>query len=220
MSRPEIQRVNAYDDRRFSPIVLRQHGAFLVDGQPYEVEITGPETAVIRGESWALYPEVIELFRFYAGHISKFYDTDGRLVMECPAVKLFPVKLRDIQPSQFYVDQDKLAAVGSFIHGSEDIVVPLVREGESWLSADGHTRLALAVERGYEEVRGFADEDSEYIHGFAAEARNRGVRSPYDLKKLPHEEYKVKWDQFCDDYFAALESADSGGADGDAGKDK
>ena len=61
---PDIQRVNRYDDCRFSPKVLRQHGAFLVDGTPYEVEITGRDSAVVRGERPELYSEVIQSFRF------------------------------------------------------------------------------------------------------------------------------------------------------------
>ena len=35
----EIQRINTYDDKRFSQAILLQHGCFLVDGKPYEVEI-------------------------------------------------------------------------------------------------------------------------------------------------------------------------------------
>lgn len=35
----EIQRINTYDDNRFSQTVLHQHGCFFVDEKPYEVEI-------------------------------------------------------------------------------------------------------------------------------------------------------------------------------------
>ena len=202
MSEPEIQRINAYEDSRFSTAVLRQHGAFLADGQPCEVEITGRDSALVRVASPELYTPVMEAFRFYAGHICKFYNIQGELIREYPPVAVFPVKLTAIQPSQFYVDEDKLAAVRSFIRGPEDIVVPVIPQEGRYISADGHTRLALAVEMGFEEVRGFLDEDSEYLHGFVEEARKRGVHTPYDLKKLTHEEYTVQWDQFCDDFFA------------------
>lgn len=209
MAEQDIQRVNTYGDGRFSSKVLRQHGAFLVDGQPYEVEITGPQTAVVRGADRTLFPAVIELFRFYAGHICRFYDGEDSLIRGYPAVELFPVKLEDIQPSQFYVDEDKLAAVHSFIHGPENIVIPVIPEGIRYISADGHTRLRLAVEVGYQQVYAFLDEDSEYLHGFVEEARKRGVYTPHDLKKLSHEEYEIKWDQFCDDYFARRAEDDS-----------
>ena len=34
-----IKRINTYDDKRFSQKVLNQHGCFLVEEEPYEVEI-------------------------------------------------------------------------------------------------------------------------------------------------------------------------------------
>lgn len=203
---PDIQRINGYEDNRFSQKILRQHGAFLVDGEPYEVEIIGSNSAVIRGASPQLYSSVIELFRFYAGHISQFYDAFGNLVCRFPPVELFSVKLDAIQPSQFYVDEEKLAAVRSFISSAEDIVIPVTRDGERLISQDGHTRLAVAVERKFDKVNAFIEAANDSIYGFVAEARKRGVITPYDLTIIPHEEYEVKWNQFCDDFFQRVES--------------
>lgn len=201
-----IERINHYDDDRFSKNVLYQHGAFLANGKPYEVEVTDRQSAVIRGEDARLYPEIIDTFRFYAGHIRRFTDKDGKLVEEFPPVDVFNVRLEQIQPSQFYVDEDKLAAVKTFIHAPDDIVIPVLRDGEGYISMDGHTRLAAAIDAGYEEVCAFIDEDSEYIHGFVDEARKRGVYSPYDLKRVTHGEYEVLWNKFCDEYFAQKEN--------------
>ena len=41
----EIQRINSYDDVRFAKNVLYQHGGFLIDGKPCEVEIVKKEQA-------------------------------------------------------------------------------------------------------------------------------------------------------------------------------
>lgn len=198
----DIKRIDHYADDRFSKKVLYQHGAFLVNGRPYEVEVTGSQSAVIRGEDAGLYPEIIDTFRFYAGHIRRFTDKDGKLVREFPPVEIFKVGLEQIQPSQFYVDEDKLAAVKSFVNAPEDIVIPVLRDGEGYISMDGHTRLAAAIDAGYKEVCAFIDEDSEYIHSFVDEARKRGVFTPYDMKRVTHDEYDVLWNKFCDDYFA------------------
>ena len=62
---PEIQRINRYDDERFSNTVLYQHGAFLVDDSPCEVEITGTETAVVRCENQEYVAPLLEEFRFF-----------------------------------------------------------------------------------------------------------------------------------------------------------
>lgn len=197
----DIQRVNTYRDSRFSQRVLWQHGAFLADGQPYEVEITGSQTAVVRGLEPSVFPEVIELFRFFAEHICCFYDEAGRLVREYPTVKLFWVDLSEIQPSQFYVDEEKLAAVKTFVTQPEDIVVPVIRGETGYISLDGHTRLAQALELGFDKVMAFQTQAGEYIKDFVREAQNRGIFSPYELKLLSHEEYEVQWNQFCEAFF-------------------
>ena len=59
----EIKRINTYADDRFSQKVLLQHGCFLVDEAPYEIEIISDFEAVIRGKNADVYPEVIEEFR-------------------------------------------------------------------------------------------------------------------------------------------------------------
>ena len=55
----EIKRINTYRDPRFSQTVLNQHGCFLADGEPYEVEIISHYEAIIRGREEAVYPEII-----------------------------------------------------------------------------------------------------------------------------------------------------------------
>lgn len=71
----EIERIDTYKDSRFREEALRQHGCFLVDGIPCEVEITGKTTAVIRlgelPESGEAYKELIETFRFCSCEIKK-----------------------------------------------------------------------------------------------------------------------------------------------------
>lgn len=199
---PDIQRVDSYEDPRFSPKALCQHGAFLVDGEPYEVEILGRDSAVIRGARQELYSGVIEVFRFYAGHISRFYDSAGELVQEFAPMELFPVNLDAIQPSQFYVDEEKLAAVRQFVRRAEDVVIPVTPEGGRFISQDGHTRLAAAAELRLDKVYAFIAETNDVLYGFVKEARSRGVFTPRDLSVIPHEEYEVKWNRFCESFFA------------------
>ncbi len=201
----EIERINTYHDPRFREKVLRQHGCFLADGFPCEVEITGEETAVIRlgelPESGEAYQELIEAFRFYAEHITRFLNERGELIAEFLPLELFPVKLTDIQPSQFFVDEEKLRAVETFLSAGEEIKIPLVRYGERYLSCDGHTRLYLAAQKGFPAVRGFLTEENEVLLEFAEEAKKRGVFTPMELQLLSHEEYEQKWNRFCEDFF-------------------
>ena len=197
-----ITRVNSYKDDRFSQKVLLQHGCFLVEEAPYEVEIISDFEAIVRGENREMYPEVIEEFRFYTPHITRFLDGHGGIVKEYPKAQPFSVSLEQIQPSQFYVDEEKLAAVSSFIREPNDIIIQVLPFEGRFISLDGHTRLYLAVLKGWDSVRAVVDTSSDYIYGFAAEAKRRNIHSPKDMERISHSEYEEKWHRFCDDFFA------------------
>lgn len=198
----EITRINTYDDPRFSAQVLRQHGCFLVDGKPCEVLIIAEDTARITGAEEAALPALIEAFRFNAPHITHFVDEQGTLIRTFPPRTLLTLPLTDIQPSQFYVDEEKLAAVRSFISQPEDIIVQVLAHAGRYIALDGHTRLYLAVMEGWTHVRAVTEETDEYIFDFVAEAQHRGILSPSGMKLLSHAEYEIKWNRFCDDYFS------------------
>ncbi len=210
-----IQRINDYVDARFEPDILREHGAFVVDGKhPCGFRILDGQSAEVHYHDYSDMEEILEAFRFYTGHISRFFRPDGSLIKEYPAVEVFDLPLEEIQPSQFYVDRDKLSAVDSFIQGPEDIVIP-VREYEGrYVSEDGHTRLYLAHQRGYDHVRAFLEKEivGSYILDFAAEAQDRDVYHVWDMTALSHEEYEVKWNRFCDAFFARLEVLETNGS--------
>lgn len=198
----EIQRINEYVDERFDPEILRQHGAFLVDGHPCSFRILDGHSAKVYYHDYTDMEEILDTFRFYTGHISRFYTEDGRLLREYEAVEMFDLPIGQIQPSQFYVNQEKLRAVSSFIREPEDIVIPVLEHEGRYISADGHTRLYLAYQRGYNHVRAFPEKDpGGYLLEFVREAQRRGVFQVEDMQKLSHEEYEVKWNQFCDDFF-------------------
>ena len=200
-----ITRINSYKDDRFSQKVLLQHGCFLVEEVPYEVEIISDYEAIVRGENRELYPEVIEEFRFYTPHITRFCDDQGRTVVEYPKAQPFAVSLEEIQPSQFYVDEEKLAAVSSFIREPDDIIVQVLPFDGRYISLDGHTRLYLAVIKGWNSVRAVVDASGDYIYGFAEEAQRRNIHSPKDMELISHGEYEEKWHRFCDAYFEKMD---------------
>ena len=47
----EIKRVTEYNNPLFSQIVLNQKGAFLIDEEPYEIEIISSDSALVRGKN-------------------------------------------------------------------------------------------------------------------------------------------------------------------------
>lgn len=198
----EIHRINTYDDNRFSQTVLHQHGCFLVDGKPYEVEIISDYEAIICGEDQSVYTELIEGFRFYTPHITWFCDRDGNIVKEYPRVQVLALGLDQIQPSQFFVDEDKITAISSFIHKPQDIIIQVLPNEDRFISLDGHTRLYYAVMKGWECVRAVVESSDDWVYKFVAEAQKQGIYTPRDMTLVSHDEYEEKWDRFCDDFFA------------------
>ena len=141
----DIRRINNYTDKRFSQVVLNQHGCFLVDEDPYEIEIISDFEAVIRGKDSAAYLAVIEEFLFFTPHITVFYNEKREIVKQYKKAELLTLSLNEIQPSQFYVDKDKVEAVATFVDKGEDIIIQVSKYQDRYISLDGHTRLYYAV---------------------------------------------------------------------------
>ncbi len=200
-SKRDVVRIDFYDDNRFSQQVLNQHGAYIIDGEPYEVEIVDSITAVVRGKDISAYLDLIEEFRFNAPQITRFYDSDNKLISEFKQEQFVTIKIEDIQPSQFFIDKTKLEAVKTFIHEPDDIVIQAKPWNNRYISLDGHTRLYLAVERGYETVKAVIFESDEWVWPFVEEAAKRGITISKDMQLLPHDQYEIQWNQYCDNVF-------------------
>lgn len=199
----DIKRIDSYTDKRFSKTVRNQHGAYLIEDDPYEVEITGADSAVVRGQNPAVFGELIEYFRFHAPHIVRFFDEAGSLIASFPAPEIITVPLDRIQPSQFYIDKEKLRAVETFIKRAEDVVIQVVPREDRFISLDGHTRLYLAAQRGYPSVKAVCSETDDWIWIFVREAERRGIQQPKDLILLEHVQYEILWNRYCDEVFAS-----------------
>lgn len=201
----EIERINTYSDDRFPQEVLFEHGAFLIDGcRPCSFKIRDNCSAVVLFDDYSNIAPIIEEFRFYAEHITAFYDNKGNKIADYPPVPLKVLSLEDIQPSQFFVDSDKVQAVSAFIFSAQDIILPVTydKRFDKYISLDGHTRMYYAHTKGWQTINVFETQTDSYIFSFVDEARRRGIFSVKDIIKLPHEEYVQKWDKFCDDFFS------------------
>ena len=134
-----IDRINTYDDNRFSQEALYQHGCYIVDGDvPVEIKIISQTEALIKGGE-AYFDEVIEEFRFNAEHITNFYDESGKLIKKFKDVEVFKLDLDKIQPIQFFIDSDKLEAVKSFVNREEDVIIPVTKREDTYASLETDT---------------------------------------------------------------------------------
>ena len=207
----EIQRIDGYDDPRFPEDVLKQHGAFLADGVPWCFRILSDRGAVVAADrpfDRDALGEMAEEFRFYAEHITDFYDETGTLLLSLPPVERWEADIDSLQPSQFSVDADKCAAVDSFLRTPADLVIPVTELPDGALCVlDGHTRLYAAWRKGIRSAMVFRCADGETaatVAPFTEEARKRGIFHVRDMALLSHEEQEEKWTGWCRGYFAAL----------------
>ncbi len=46
----------------------------------------------------------------------------------------------------------------------------------------------------------------EYVEHFVGEAQRRDIYRVSDMDLLEHEQYQIKWYNFCDEYFLGKES--------------
>lgn len=198
----EVKRIDTYTDERFSRAALCQHGCFIADDMPFEIEIISDYEAIIKGENARLYQQIIDEFRFYTPHITHFVDENGQLVSCFPEVQLINVEMEKIQPSQFYVDEDKLSAIGTFIKNPQDIIIPVLPYMGRYIALDGHTRLYYAVVNKWKRIRAIVETSDNVIYGFVNEAQKRKIYVPEDMLLVSHNEYKEKWYRFCDEFFA------------------
>lgn len=206
----DIERVNGYDDPRFPLEVLNQHGAFLADGMPWAFRVASDKGAVVTAAQ-PITPEALaemaEGFRFYAEHITDFYDEAGTLLLSLPPVVRWETGIDALQPSQFSVDEDKCAAVDSFLRTAADLVIPVTELADGTLcTMDGHTRLYTAWRKGIRSAMVFRSshtEAAQTILPFVEEARRRGIFHVRDMALLSHEEQEEKWIGWCDAWFAA-----------------
>ncbi len=202
----DIQRIDSYNDFRFSLEVLYQHGAFLADGAPWAFRIISDHEAVVSAEGLIVdaLAEVAEDFRFYARHITTFYDEAGTCLLKLPPVERREVEIDSLQPSQFSVDREKCAAVRNFIHTPADLVIPVTALADGAMCVlDGHTRLYEAWRQGLRTAMVVDVPGWDGIAGFVLEARKRGIYHIRDMALYSPQEQNEKWHDWCDAYFAA-----------------
>ena len=197
----EIKRVTEYNNPLFSQIVLNQRGAFLIDEEPYEIEIISSDSASVKGKNRENYKKLIEYFRYYSPHINNFFDENNKKIISFEKKPVLTLEVDKIQPSQFYIDEDKVNALESFIKNSKDIVIQVVKSDEGYICVDGHMRLFIAFLKNFKTVHAIETEFDDDTNYFVSQAKKRNIFTIKDLELVSHNDYKKLWNNFCDSYF-------------------
>ena len=197
----EIKRITEYNNPLFSQIVLNQRGAFLIDEEPYEIEIISSDSALVRGKNRENFKKLIEYFRYYSPHILNFFDENDKKIISFEKKRVLNLEVDKIQPSQFYIDEDKVNALKSFIKNSNDIIIQVIQSDEGYICVDGHTRLFIAFLKNFKTVHAIETEFDDDTNYFVSQAKKRNIFTIKDLKLVSHNDYKNLWIDFCNSYF-------------------
>ena len=197
----EIKRVTEYNNPLFSEIALKQRGAFLIDEEPYEIEIISSDSAFVKGKNRKNFKKLIEYFRYYSPHILNFFDENDKKIISFEKKPVLTLEVDKIQPSQFYIDENKVNALENFIKNSKDIVIQVVKSDEGYICVDGHTRLFIAFLKNFKTVHAIETEFDDDTNYFVSQTKKRNIFTIKDLKLVSHSDYKKLWLNFCDSYF-------------------
>ena len=116
------------------------------------------------------------------------------------------LRLKDLQPSQFYISERKLRDVQKWFRPSDLSnfeAIPVKMLDGIPVMTDGHTRAAAAVLAGLDAVPLVWDRDDlswEMYRKCVEECRKRRICSPRDLIHwiVSETDYHEKWDRWCD----------------------
>jgi hypothetical protein len=127
--------------------------------------------------------------------------------------KSFMMKLGEIQPSQLFINSEKLSLVmRTFDVNPRSIEsIPVKRIGEQIVFVDGHTRAFAAFRKGMSEVKVYWEEDGlDWVEYEVCVdwCKKEGINTIADLKErvIPSKEYQVLWLDRCEKMQRELEA--------------
>lgn len=116
------------------------------------------------------------------------------------------MKLKDLQPSQFYISASKLQAIENWLNSgdlSSFAPIPVKLLDGRPVMTDGHTRAVAALRAGLETVPLVWDEDElnwDMYRVCVKACRERKIYSPIDLlhQIISESDYQKNWDRWCE----------------------
>jgi hypothetical protein len=127
--------------------------------------------------------------------------------------KSFMMKLDEIQPSQLFINSEKLSLVMKTFDVNPRSIepIPVKKIDEQIVFVDGHTRAFAASLKGMSEVKVYWEEDELDWDAYEVcvdWCKKEGVNTIADLKErvIPSKEYQVLWLDRCEKMHRELEA--------------
>lgn len=197
-----IKRVEWPYDAEVDDDVIQQHGVFMIeDTEICTVKIISQHDAVVSLRDSQYLDALIDEFRYYAEHITTFYDQQMQLLKKFPDIVIHEIDLLALQPSQFYINESKLAAITTFVNNKKDVIIPVNKRNGDTIILDGHTRLYVAYQKGIDTVYFYESAEQVEMDDFVQAAQSRNIRNIKDCIVLNEEAYKKEWIGYCEAYY-------------------
>ena len=127
--------------------------------------------------------------------------------------KSFMMKLGEIQPSQLFINSEKLSLVMKTFDVNPRSIepIPVKKIGDQVVFVDGHTRAFASFLRGMSEVKVYWEEDELDWDAYEVcvdWCKKEGINTIADLKErvIPSKEYQVLWLDKCEKMQRELEA--------------
>jgi hypothetical protein len=116
--------------------------------------------------------------------------------------EVFEAGLDELQPSQLFICEEKLAKVMATAGQEALEPVPVKRLSDRWVITDGHTRAAAAAVLGRKTIQVIQEQDDldwEAYEICVAWCQEAGIHSVADLASriVPMEQYEELWYKRC-----------------------
>jgi len=128
-------------------------------------------------------------------------------------VKTFAMRLGEIQPSQLFINSEKLSSVMRTLDANPESLepIPVKKIGDRVVFVDGHTRAFAAFLRGISAVKVYWEEDELDWDAYEVcvdWCSKEGINTIADLKErvIPSKEYQVLWLDRCEKMQRELEA--------------
>ena len=174
----------------------------------YDFEILNHHEAIVYSDELECPKKVIEEFLFYSGFISQIRNEKQEIIYHQQPKHIMKLEIDKIQPSQLYINEEKLRRLLTWVKEPKDIIVPVIYDGNQYVLIDGHTRLKVAELLGFERVYAYMDEWEESIEDFVHFCHEEDKYTISDLPIISKNDYQMKWCDFCKNYFDTKKTKD------------
>lgn len=127
--------------------------------------------------------------------------------------KSFMMKLDEIQPSQLFINSEKLSLVMKTFDANPRSIefIPVKKIGDQVVFVDGHTRAFASFLRSISEVKVYWEEDEldwDEYEVCVDWCKKEGINTIADLRErvIPSKEYQVLWLDRCEKMQRELEA--------------